>query len=120
MLSQRVGGRAVSSEIFRAKLESTSGIVVLGRRWMSCCARAIAFSGPAGNVQRSPTRSRKAPQTDMPKVAICICTFRRPQLLRELLEAIGRLKFRTLPAPEVEVIVVDNDELKGGEQVASE
>lgn len=42
------------------------------------------------------------------KVAVCVCTLHRPLGLERLLEALGRLTFRG-PAPEVEVVVVDND-----------
>ena len=43
------------------------------------------------------------------RVAICIGTFRRPELLRNLLRAISQLQFRKMPPPVIEVIVVDND-----------
>ncbi len=43
-----------------------------------------------------------------PRVAVCVATFRRPALLGELLESLGALTFDRL-APEVRVVVVDND-----------
>lgn len=43
------------------------------------------------------------------KVAICVPTFRRPQGLARVLEHLARLRFAKSPAPEIEVIVVDND-----------
>jgi succinoglycan biosynthesis protein ExoM len=43
------------------------------------------------------------------RVAICIGTFRRPQLLHELLDAISHLTFTKVLAPEISVVVVDND-----------
>jgi succinoglycan biosynthesis protein ExoM len=43
------------------------------------------------------------------RVAICIATFRRTGLLQKALEGVSCLKFSKVAAPEVEVIVVDND-----------
>jgi glycosyltransferase involved in cell wall biosynthesis len=43
------------------------------------------------------------------RIAICIGTFRRPQLLQRLLAALGELRFRGVDRPTIEVIVVDND-----------
>lgn len=45
------------------------------------------------------------------RVAICIGTFHRLDLLRRLLAGVSRLTFRRNPAPEIEVIIVDNDPL---------
>lgn len=42
-------------------------------------------------------------------VSICVSTFRRPEGLRRLLEGLGQLVFRRSEAPEVEVVVVDNE-----------
>jgi succinoglycan biosynthesis protein ExoM len=43
------------------------------------------------------------------RVAVCITTFRRTNLLQRALEGVSRLKFCNVAAPEIEVIVVDND-----------
>lgn len=43
------------------------------------------------------------------RVAVCVATFRRPELLRTLLDALARLSFEKVPKPSVEIIVVDND-----------
>lgn len=43
------------------------------------------------------------------RIAICIGTYRRPELLSRLLGALSRLKSCSVRAPAVEVIVVDND-----------
>src|SRR5208282_1370114 len=51
------------------------------------------------------------------RLAVCIATFRRQKLLRELLVGIAQLTFRKVRAPDIEVIVVDNDELKSAEEV---
>jgi GT2 family glycosyltransferase len=42
-------------------------------------------------------------------VAICIATYRRPELLRDLLSALAQLTFTKTSTPAIEVIVVDND-----------
>src|SRR5262249_11538459 len=43
------------------------------------------------------------------RIAICIGTFHRTELLRELLDSLSRLTFRHCRPPAIEVIVVDND-----------
>jgi glycosyltransferase involved in cell wall biosynthesis len=43
------------------------------------------------------------------RIAICIGTFQRRELLRNLLTGISQLTFCKVPTPEIEVIVVDND-----------
>jgi glycosyltransferase involved in cell wall biosynthesis len=47
------------------------------------------------------------------RVAICICTFRRQKLLRELLCGVAKLTFRKVPVPQLEVIVVDTPDDSG-------
>jgi len=47
------------------------------------------------------------------RVAICISTFRRQKLLRELLNGIGNLSFRKVSAPEIEIVVVDTPDKSG-------
>jgi glycosyltransferase involved in cell wall biosynthesis len=47
------------------------------------------------------------------RVAICISTFRRQRLLRELLHGIGQLSFRKVAAPQIEVVVVDTPDESG-------
>lgn len=51
------------------------------------------------------------------RVAICITTFRRPNLLQELLEGLSRLTFAKVPLPGVDIIVVDNDPLGSAREV---
>jgi len=51
------------------------------------------------------------------RVAICIATFKRPELLRSLLNGISQLTFRKVICPDMEIIVVDNDESQGAEEV---
>lgn len=53
------------------------------------------------------------------RVAICICTFRRPELLRNLLGGIARLTFYKLETPEIQIVVVDNDGCASGREVCS-
>ncbi len=51
------------------------------------------------------------------RVAICICTFRRRELLRELLSGIAQLTFRRVQMPQIQIVVVDNDEFASAEEV---
>ncbi|MEM1382789.1 MAG: glycosyltransferase family 2 protein [Pseudomonadota bacterium] len=44
----------------------------------------------------------------VPKVVICIASYRRPVLLKALLKSLDTLVF-TGPEPEIEIVVVDND-----------
>jgi succinoglycan biosynthesis protein ExoM len=43
------------------------------------------------------------------RVAVCIATFKRPELLKYLLAGISKLAFEKMPSPEISVVVVDND-----------
>lgn len=52
-------------------------------------------------------------------VAICICTFRREELLRELLETLSRLRFSKVPTPHLRVVVVDNDPQASAQQISA-
>lgn len=45
-------------------------------------------------------------QSAQPLITVCVCTFRRPELLAELLDSLAA---QTYPAQRIEVIVVDND-----------
>jgi glycosyltransferase involved in cell wall biosynthesis len=54
------------------------------------------------------------------RVAICIGTFHRPELLHELLSSISRLTFHRTRRPTFEVIVVDNDPAGSASEVCRE
>src|SRR5215469_2234570 len=47
------------------------------------------------------------------RVAVCISTFRRQKLLRELLDGTGRLQFRKVLAPQLQIVVVDTPDESG-------
>jgi succinoglycan biosynthesis protein ExoM len=51
------------------------------------------------------------------RVAICIGTFRRPYLLRKLLESLSRLTFKKVTPPQIEIIVVDNDPSESAREI---
>lgn len=52
----------------------------------------------------------------VPRVAICVATYGRPVMLRALLESLAGLRFSG-PAPELRVVVVDNDADQGAREV---
>jgi len=52
-------------------------------------------------------------------IAICIGTYKRPELLRELLIGLSRLIFFKESAPQIQIIVVDNDPLRSAEPVCA-
>jgi succinoglycan biosynthesis protein ExoM len=49
------------------------------------------------------------------RVAICIATFKRREMLAQLLTGLSELTFRKMPTPEIVVVVVDNDSLRTAE-----
>jgi succinoglycan biosynthesis protein ExoM len=53
------------------------------------------------------------------RVAICVCTFRRQALLRELLGGMAQLTFHKMQAPQIQIVVVDNDELASAHEVCA-
>src|SRR5215831_3883535 len=67
-------------------------------------------------VDRSPPMRGARHQSwtmDAPAISICVCTFRRPELLQRLLVALAA----QIGAPPFEVIVVDNDALRSAAAV---
>ena len=54
------------------------------------------------------------------RIAVCLNTFRRPTQLRKTLEAIGTLKFDRKPAPQINVVIVNNDSTSGIEPLLDE
>jgi succinoglycan biosynthesis protein ExoM len=55
-----------------------------------------------------------------PRVAICVATYRRPLLLRALLDSLARLEFTPGEAPELHLIVVDNDAAASAHRMTDE
>src|SRR6478736_3671995 len=49
-------------------------------------------------------------------ISVCICTFKRPEMLRRLLEAVGQQRVET--GLTFSIVVVDNDETRSAEAVA--
>lgn len=43
------------------------------------------------------------------RVSVCVATYKRPEGLRRLLEGLGRLRFERGPAPEIEIVIADNE-----------
>jgi glycosyltransferase involved in cell wall biosynthesis len=67
-------------------------------------------------VEQRTTDTFMSTQGDV-RVAICICTFMRPELLGDLLRGVARLKFGRVAEPEIRIVVVDNDECASAEEV---
>lgn len=61
-----------------------------------------------GSTTVSPLGRRLISETIRSSVAVCICTFRRPEGLRRLLEALHRQAFEVTAAPALRLVVVDN------------
>jgi succinoglycan biosynthesis protein ExoM len=49
------------------------------------------------------------------RVAVCIATFRRRELLGQLLTGLSDLTFCKMPTPEITIVVADNDSLRTAE-----
>lgn len=56
------------------------------------------------------------PKSNDVRVAVCICTFRRQKLLRELLRGLAKLTFHKVSVPRLEIIVVDTPDDSGSAQ----
>jgi len=53
------------------------------------------------------------------RVAICICTYKRQELLAKLLRGVSELTFSKVGAPEINVVVVDNDAARSAEEICT-
>lgn len=58
--------------------------------------------------------------TSSTSVAICITTYRRPEMLRRLLQAIQALTFSKMSEPDITIVVVDNDPAASARAVIAE
>lgn len=63
----------------------------------------------------SDVKDNSGPSTNLMKVSVCAATFKRPNLLRDLLESLNNLTFTRIPTPILEVIIVDNDSTRSAE-----
>jgi len=52
-----------------------------------------------------------------PRISVCVCTYKRPQLLGKLLDSLHKQSF---PLNEFEVVVVDNDKLGSARRAVDE
>ncbi len=53
------------------------------------------------------------------RVAICVCTFKRRNLLENLLRGVSQLTFAKVTAPQISVVVVDNDTARSAEEICA-
>jgi GT2 family glycosyltransferase len=51
------------------------------------------------------------------RVAVCICTYRRPAQLDQLLQALAKQQWSQMQAPAVNVVVVENEAIGPGKEV---
>ncbi|ESA38884.1 glycosyl transferase family 2 [Leptolyngbya sp. Heron Island J] len=59
--------------------------------------------------QLSNNKDNSNQSTNLVKVSICVATYKRPNLLRDLLVSLNNLTFTQSSIPVIEVIIVDND-----------
>ncbi len=59
--------------------------------------------------QLSDSKADLDSSVDLVKVSVCAATYKRPELLQDLLESLNKLVFTRIPVPSIEVIIVDND-----------
>ena len=59
--------------------------------------------------QLSDIKADSNSSVNLMKVSICAATYKRPEILQELLESLNKLEFSRIPIPVIEVIIVDND-----------
>lgn len=52
-------------------------------------------------------------ENNIPKVSVCICSYKRPQMLAALLRSLVNQQF---PLEQMQIVVVDNDEARSAEQ----
>lgn len=62
-------------------------------------------------------RDDDMPMQDPPKISVCVCTYKRPELLGQLLDSLSK---QTFPLSQFEVIVVDNDQSASARSVVDE
>ena len=56
---------------------------------------------------------------DVPRVAVCVATYKRPQMLAHLIESLNELSFDTSP-PELRIIIIDNDSAESARSVCEQ
>jgi succinoglycan biosynthesis protein ExoM len=61
--------------------------------------------------------ANQAAQSPSTGIAICIPTYKRPDLLHRLLDGLSVLRFDKCEAPEIVVVVVDNDASRSAEEI---
>jgi succinoglycan biosynthesis protein ExoM len=74
----------------------------------------------AGSESIGRTSTPPLPPSVRPMVHVCILTFKRPLGLQRLLAGLGQLKFRGTTAPNVRIVVVDNDAEQSARQTCED
>jgi succinoglycan biosynthesis protein ExoM len=70
-----------------------------------------------GQLQTTP---HSAGPTQPDRVAVCACTFRRPEGVRRLLAGLGALRFSRVPTPEVLIVLADNTPEASAQDIVAE
>ena len=73
---------------------------------------------PSANGSSVGPRDAKVTISSMPHVSVCICTYKRPELLRRLLEGLGEQD--TSGLFNFSIVVVDNDHAESAKRVVAE
>ena len=55
-----------------------------------------------------------------PSIAVCACTYKRPEGLRALLDGLGRQTFADMPRPALHIVIADNEGSKQARQICAD
>ena len=64
--------------------------------------------------------NKKAEQSAGEHIVVCVITYQRPRGLQKLLDSLAEMQFSRVDAPEVTVVVVDNDPKGSAAQVVGQ
>jgi succinoglycan biosynthesis protein ExoM len=86
------------------------------RRFESCLP--LHFNSHLTASSQLRNRSLTCMNTEANHISVCICTYKRPELLRRVLSEVGSQETRGLFT--ISIVVADNDQARSGEPVVSD